>query len=241
MALHYKTKALCLIVFGLMLGCTSPPESHNAQVRDAQQAPNETAASNQLAVDLEKSKVTWIGTKPTGRHQGFIKFKEAFLSIQNDSITGANITMDMASIDITDLDAASEDYQKLSAHLKSREFFDVDNFPIAVFMVTDIKPINKKDAGVNQEIENAFKLGKPSHLVTGNLTIKATTLSISFPCKIDFGTEEIIARAKFNIDRTKWGVSYNQESKFVDKAKDGLINNTVHVGFELSVPNRHHL
>jgi accessory colonization factor AcfC len=45
---------------------------------------------------------------------------------------------------------------------------------------------------------------------------------------------ELSAKAKFNIDRTEWNLSYGDEANAVDKAKDKFIYNTVNIGLEVT-------
>ncbi|MGB5979935.1 MAG: YceI family protein, partial [Cyclobacteriaceae bacterium] len=85
----------------------------------------------------------------------------------------------------------------------------------------------------NEGEEEEYKISNPTHKITGNLTMRGNTKSITFPAKVDMSGDQITARAKFNIDRTEWGVSYGDESKAVDKAKDQFIYNTVNVGFDI--------
>lgn len=73
----------------------------------------------------------------------------------------------------------------------------------------------------------------PTHTITGNLTMRGTTKSVSFPAKVSVDANSIVAEAKFNIDRTDWNLSYGDESSVVDKAQDKFIYNTVNVGFSL--------
>ena len=73
--------------------------------------------------------------------------------------------MDMASITCTDLTDAGYN-AKLIGHLKSDDFFAVEKFPTAKLVIT------KASAFVNGEAD-----------VTVNLTIKSTTLPITFKVK----------------------------------------------------------
>ncbi len=241
MFLNRNQIAYCLIAIGLVTGCTSPPESHDAKVGDARQAPDAITTAVQRKANIEDSKITWIGTKPTGRHHGSIKLAEAFLSIKEENITGGTVIIDMHTIDVSDLSPSTEDYSRLLDHLKSKEFFDVEHYQTAKFEITSVTKLDNKTNYITNDREDHYNVHHPNYSITGNLTIKATTLSISFPCEISVLNDQLLAKAKFNIDRTKWGVSYNEESKFVDKAKDGLIHNIVNVGFELFIPKQRNI
>lgn len=229
-----------LVFYGLaviLTACVSDPKSHEAIVSNAQQVKEITSKARNYIIDGEISQVTWVGTKPTGRHNGFIPIAKGKISTEEDDIIGGSITINLDQIDILDLPSGSEDYLKLSTHLKSIDFFDVSNHPTALFEITEVTGINKNDKWAKEAGTGAFMIKDPSHLVIGNLTLKDTTLSITFPAKIEFSDDFIQAKAMFNIDRTKWGISYNEESKFVNKAKDGLIYNTVNVGFDIKAKN----
>ena len=222
--------------FCLMLcltACISDPKSHEAVVSNAQQVKEITSKALSYVVDNETSKITWVGSKPTGRHQGIIPITSGEISTEDGEIIGGSFVMDLKGIDVLDLPVNSEDYVKLTTHLKSIDFFDVASHPKALFEITELAVFKEGDQWSGQEAKGEFIVENPNHLITGNLTIKDVTLSITFPAKIQFSTDSISAEARFNIDRTRWDVSYNQESKFVDKAKDGLIYNTVNVGFNV--------
>ncbi len=219
--------AICLTA------CVSNPKSHEAIVSNAQQVKEITSKALSYVVDNETSKITWVGTKPTGRHEGIIPITSGEISTEDSEIIGGSIVMDLKGIDVLDLPVDSEDYTKLTTHLKSIDFFDVASHPKALFEITELSAVKKGDQWPGQEAKGEFTIENPNHLITGNLTIKDVTLSITFPAKIQLSADSISAEARFNIDRTRWGVSYNQESKFVDKAKDGLIYNTVNVGFNV--------
>ena len=221
-----------------LTSCISDPKSHEAIVGNAQQVKEITSKALSYVIDGETSEVTWVGTKPTGRHNGTIPIIKGEISTEENEIIGGSISMDLNQIDIRDLPPSSEDHIKLTNHLKSIDFFDVTNYPKAVFEITEISDIKNEDEWVKEVGKGEFVIEDPSHLVEGNLTMKNTTLGITFPAKIEFSDNRISATARFNIDRTKWGISYNQESKFVDKAKDGLIYNTVNVGFTIKAKSK---
>ena len=146
----------------------------------------------------------------------------------------------MNEIDVLDLEG--EDLQKLTGHLKSPDFFAVEEYPTAMFEITEVTPFaettmeedtSRMDVVVNDEEVSEYKIENPTHAITGNLTMRDTTLSITFPAKVDITDSQVSAEAKFNIDRTKWNVSYGDENDPVAQAKDQFIYNTVNVGFNI--------
>jgi polyisoprenoid-binding protein YceI len=132
---------------------------------------------------------------------------------------------------------------KLINHLKSADFFDVENYPNASFVITSVVQYNPKEAiQVKKEFDTEYKpasaeeyrVAAPTHKITGNLTLRGKTLSVSFPANIIIENEVIQAKAKFNIDRTLWDLKYRDEAGVVNKAKDKFIYNTVNVGFKIT-------
>ncbi len=87
---------------------------------------------------------------------------------------------------------------------------------------------------VNDEKVSEYKIDNPTHAITGNLTMRDTTLSITFPANVSVTDGTVSAEAKFNIDRTNWNVSYGDETDPVAQAKDKFIYNTVNVGFNIT-------
>ena len=154
-------------------------------------------------VNTEKSSINWLGKKIGGQHEGIIKIKSGTLELKNDQIVSGNFTVDMTSI--TNTDIKNEVYnKKLVGHLKSDDFFGVEKFPTASLNITKA---------------TKFSNGKTS--VTGELTIKGKTESITF----DLIKSENSYTSKIEIDRSKYDVKYGSTSFFDslgDKAIDDI-------------------
>ena len=119
-----------------------------------------------MSVNSEESKVVWLGKKVTGEHSGEIKMAYGDLQFDGEVLKGGSFEIDMTSITNTDIE--NEEYnKKLVGHLKSDDFFGVENHPKASFV---IKTAEHKKAG--------------KYHVTGDLTIKGITKSIEFPYRI---------------------------------------------------------
>lgn len=166
-------------------------------------------------VNVLESSVTWKGTKPTGAHNGDIKILNGLFDIEGGALKAGEFTIDMKSITCLDLDAASGK-GKLEGHLNSADFFDVEKFPTAKFVVTS----------------SEIKDGK-TH-VTGNFTLKDITKSITVPATITEG-EDGTASFKsdvFSVDRTEFGVTYSSK-KFDAALKDKFINDLMEISFDI--------
>ena len=231
---------LALVAAFFVSGCQQNPGGSDAEVGAAQDVDQISAQAVNYPLDTEASELTWYGFKPTGRHNGTIAIQDGTLAVENGTIVGGSFTMDLNQIDVLDLEG--EDKQKLTGHLQSPDFFHVEQYPNAKFEITEVQPYaeakmeadtSRLDVVVNDEAVDEYSIDNPTHAITGNLTLRDTTLSIVFPAKVTITSDQIEAQAKFNIDRTKWNVSYGDENDMEARAKDKFIYNTVNVGFDI--------
>lgn len=159
-------------------------------------------------VDVKASKITWLGKKVTGQHDGTISLKEGSLTMKKGILVGGEFTVDMNSITVADLQAG-QGKEKLEGHLKADDFFGVEKYPTA--KLTFVK--------VNQKSVN-------NYTVLANLTIKGKTNPITFDMSVN-GNK---ATTKLLVDRTKFGIEYKSVSVF-----SGLADATIYDDFELNV------
>lgn len=160
---------------------------------------------------VEDSKITWIGRKVGGSHNGSINLKEGALQMENGKIIGGRFVIDMTSI--TDEDLSGEYKTKLEGHLKSDDFFGVEKYPTATFEITE-----------------AIPQGPGNYKITGNITIKGITKEIKFPAKVTEDNGVYTATANLTIDRSEYNVRYGSGSFF-----DDLGDKVIYDDFDLSV------
>lgn len=179
-------------------------------------APAFAATNNTLAVAPEKSSIAWHGTKVTGKHDGTIQLKSGSLVESSGKITGGEFTIDMKSIQDTDLTDANYN-KKLITHLKSEDFFDAEKNPDAKFVA---KKITHK-AGDQYE-------------VSGDLTIKGVTKPNTFVATISKTADgyEVVANG-ITVDRTQYGIKYGS-GKFFQGLGDKLIHDTFTIDIKLA-------
>ena len=156
------------------------------------------SALKTVDIKIDESVVKWKGYKVTGEHEGTITLKSGALDFNGEALTGGMFVMDMTSINTTDLDGEAKG--KLDGHLKSADFFGVENHPTASFKIT-------KASG------NGGKYN-----VTGDLTIKGITHPVSFEMTVN----KAGAVANLKVDRTKYDIKYGSAS-FFDNLKDRAI------------------
>jgi len=172
------------------------------------------------AVDLEKSRVEWNGRSLTGTHAGAVKLRHGEIEVRAGRPVHASFTLDMRSIENTDIDDA-EMRAMLIRHLKSDDFFDVEKFPESEFRLTKIDLL----AGVTP--------GSPNALVTGELTLKDVKRELTFPAMLGVTSEGTLAAdAHFDIDRTLWNVRYGS-GKFYEKLGKHLVSDIISLGLKI--------
>jgi polyisoprenoid-binding protein YceI len=204
----------------ILLGaCKDAPKADNVEATEAQTVTTESTGTTYNA-NVTASKVEWVGTKPVGRHHGTVKIKQGSLTVAGTNVTGGSFVLDMTTIQPDDQDA--EGNEKLGGHLKSADFFEVDKHPEAMFEITSIS------AGVDANNKDLV-MKDATHTVTGNLTLKGISKSITFPAKISVSETQVVADANFNIDRTQWGIRYRDDKGLGDKFIDHEMNIQLHL------------
>lgn len=168
---------------------------------------NNPAADEKVPVKTSESTVTWKAYKVTGSHTGTIDLKEGALIFDEGTLTGGEFSVDMTSLISTDLEG--EYKEKLEGHLKSDDFFGVNENPTSKLVFTQV---------------NAT--GKNSYEVTGDLTIKGITKPVTFDVSI-YGNK---ATASMKIDRARYNVRYGSGSFF-----ENLGDKTIYDEFDLVV------
>jgi polyisoprenoid-binding protein YceI len=211
--------------------CTQAPKSDQATISDPQEVKPADTAGVTFPVDVAQSKIEWIGTKVTGHHEGTVMLKGGEVYLKDGKITGGNFTMDMTSITVTGPEGVSEESnKKLQGHLHAPDFFEVSAYPEAKFEITDIKPyagtVKEEEKDPRQEAISEYKVTAPTHLVSGNLTIKGIAKNITFPAQVTVTPDYAEAIAKFNINRQEWNISFRGQP-------DDLIRDDIHLGISL--------
>ena len=163
-------------------------------------------------VDLTTSVMTWKGTKPTGSHDGIVSFSSGGMVVENGVLKEGEFVIDMSTIKNLDM-AGSEGAGKIEKHLKAADFFDVEIYPTSKFVITSVLEVEGNTA------------------VTGNLTIKDVTKSITIPATVS--TTDGITTFKselFNIDRADFNVKYGSK-RWIEGLKDKFIDDLVEMSF----------
>jgi polyisoprenoid-binding protein YceI len=183
-----KTTLLTLAVSApiFFVSCENPADkTTDAKVSAAVEKSGTTAENGIKYVFTPASQVNFVGSKVTGSHQGGFKTFTGHFTIKDDAPVGNDhkAVIDMASIFADD--------EKLTGHLKSPDFFDIEKFPQATFDVT----------GFKKDSETAY-------IVSGNFTLHGQTKNISFPATVNQSGDAVRIDAKFDINRKDFGIVY---------------------------------
>ncbi len=190
-------KRLFLIILALILG--SSFSAIQAQVYRAN--PDNTV-------------ILWQGKKVGGEHTGTIKIRSAELEMQYNRPVSGTIVVDMTTIVNTDIKNDGS-RKRLEDHLRSDDFFSVDEYPEAIFKIE------------GSEVKN----GGPIKIM-GNITIKGKTMPLEFVSDLTASEETLIFKGHIDIDRTLFDVRY-RSTKFFENIADRAINDIFTLDYEL--------
>jgi polyisoprenoid-binding protein YceI len=180
-----------MLIFALSLfSCTGdvtqdkPAATVGPAVTEKPAAPAPSPAVG-LAVDKARSSGAATGAKVTGSHD--LNFADFDGELGLDGEQFVNVTARVRTGSVT------TDSEKLTGHLKTEDFFSVDQFPEASFHSTMITPGGE---------------GGATHTVKGVLTLRGVSRDVTFPATVTVGATEVSARAEFSINRADFGVVY---------------------------------
>ncbi len=173
----------------------------------AAEAAPPVAAGKELAVDKAKSKIGAVGAKVTGKHEVAFPEFTGSVRVDGDNVTGFDFTVQVGAL--------VADAEKLTAHLKSDDFFSTEQHPTATFKSAEVKAASAPDGS--------------THEVSGDLTLRGVTKRVTFPAKIAVTPTDVTGRTEFAINRKDFGIVYPGKP-------DDLIQDNVVLTVELSAP-----
>lgn len=211
-----KTSFLKICAIVALISFTScGDKAKEAETKAAADAAVAEVTAVTFNADAAKSTIEWKGFKPTGSHNGTIAISKGTVSVNDGTLESGNFIIDMASIAVTDIPVEDEGNAKLSGHLKSADFFDIETYPNAKFEVTGIQTVEGKT------------------MLSGNLTLKDATNNVTFPVTTSVdGDNMTLTSETFTIDRSKWNVKHGSKS-FFDNLGDKFINDEIELKVNL--------
>lgn len=183
-----KTKYLALAIAApvIFVSCENPADkTTDAKVSGAVEKTADASASGTKYVFTSASEVKFVGSKVTGSHAGGFKTFKGHFTIKDGAPVGNDHKV------VIDMNSTYSDSDKLTAHLKNADFFDVEKFPESTFDVTEIK----KDSDT-------------AYTVSGNFTLHGVTKNISFPATVSQNGDKVNINSKFDIKRKDFKIEY---------------------------------
>ena len=165
------------------------------------------SGQEKLIASKDKTTLSWLGEKVVGQHSGTIDIKSGHLTWLGNKIASGEFVIDMPSI------KSDEKLDRLVGHLKSEDFFGVDNHPESRLEITDSTPFDKGTGTVK-----------------GKLTIKNITHPVEFRATVQKAEEGHWFYANLVIDRSKYNIRYGSGSFF-----DNLGDKTIYDEFKIKV------
>ena len=148
-----------------------------------------TAPAVALAIDPATSKVEFVGSKKIGgAHNGGFKAFHGTAELVPGKPELKSIAVD---IDTTSI---FSDDPKLTGHLKNKDFFEVEKYPTASFVTTEIKPGGEKGA---------------THTLVGNLSLHGVTKSITIPVVAKVEPGGLSLTSEFALDKDQFGMTFS--------------------------------
>ncbi|RZL15509.1 MAG: YceI family protein, partial [Pedobacter sp.] len=142
---------------------------------NAKTTAEQTAATQKgetLTLDTAGTSVDWRATHKGGLapRWGKISVASGTISVDKDSLTGGEFVINLAALKVDPASVTEKDKKAsdLEGHLKSPDFFDVAKYPTAKFVITKVEPFSGA--------QPSSLVTDPNYLISGNLTLKDSTL-----------------------------------------------------------------
>ncbi len=207
-----------MIVGVMMTSCNN--NGKKAETKDAENVElTKTNKTVTFKAVKNGSSVSWKASHLGGVQPRFgkIYFKDARFLVNGGTLTNASVEMNMSTLTVENFPEGAEETGKLTGHLQSADFFNIEKYPISKFELT--------------KLQNTT--GTYNSKVTGNLTILDVTKSITFSANVNVTENEVSIQSEdFSVDRTDWGLSYNTEGT-AGVSVDYLIANDI--GFTINI------
>lgn len=212
-----KSTALLFPLF-LLIACESEIDGKTAaEVRDVPAAPSAAPAQTaapapaeaktgvEVAFSNEGSTLEWVGAKVSGDHKGGFQRFTGTAQVDGDQVLSAKVQIDVTSL--------FSDTEKLTGHLKSPDFFDVERLSTASFETTSITAGGEGG----------------THTVTGVLDLLGVKKELTFPATVAAVEGGHSVKAEFMLNRKTWGLVYPGKP-------DDLIKDEVLVRLDVKLP-----
>ena len=196
---------IAVLFTSVFLSACANPADNKAKAVTAE-ANSQTATARQtkgesVAITPENSKVEFVGSKVTGKHDGGFKQFSGNIDLVNNKPETSQVAIDI------EMNSVFTDADGLTKHLQTGDFFEVEKHPKSSFVSTKIVPDAAK--------------GADNYTVTGDLEMRGQKKSVTFPAKITVNPNEVAVDAEFAINRKDFGIVY--AGKADDLIRDDVV------------------
>jgi polyisoprenoid-binding protein YceI len=152
----------------------------------------ETEHDSSYELDTTASTLGWEASRVAAApHVGTVAMTSGTLLLNKGNFVGGEFVIDMTQI------TEEKNSERFLGHIKNDDFFSVEKFPTSHLSITSFTKLNETE-----------------YEVTGNLTIKDQTHPITFTAQMQETEASLTSTAEFQIDRTKWNITYDSGSLF---------------------------
>ena len=153
-------------------------------------------------LDLEKTKVRWVGRNLFNQHDGAVEASSGSLEIgENGEPVAGEVVVNLTQMTCRDLEDVTL-RGALIAHLKSADFFDIGNYPEASFKLKSAVPIE------------GSSYGQPNYTIEGMLSARGKELKLTIQALIEAVDDGFVFQSNFNFDRVDLGACYGSGKLF---------------------------
>ncbi len=151
-------------------------------------ASEQVVATTQETINNANVKVAFKGFGPGKEHIGRFSGIQSALTLTPAGSIAGKVTIDMNTL--------STDNERLTAHLKNADFFDVAVHPTATFVITNVSTTGSTGT------------------LTGNLTVHGVTKSVTIPYRYDATAKTYTSN--FTIDMKTFGIEQTFANEVVE-------------------------
>jgi len=208
-----------ILMVTILTGCSTAPE--NAAEPTPTETPSEAPASEEPATAEAPepteaqdngrlqanpgtgSSIQWTGAKITKSHSGNFGDFTVYATMEDDALTSLEASIELVSV--------TADSSRLAEHLRSEDFFHVQQYTTSTFTSSSIETT---DTGT---------------VITGVLDLHGVENTINFPVTVAAQAEQVHVSAAFSINRQDWGIAYPGRP-------DDLIKDDVEIALDIKFP-----
>lgn len=178
----------------------------------------EKVADGTYTADIDSTRIDWEGRKTLivdYKDTGTLRLASGEVSVSEGLLSG-ELVFDMESISASSTGRNAGE-EMLTKHLKSKDFFDVENHKTAT--------LSFENVSASEEDETLYN-------VNGLLVIKGISQEVNFPVRVYSLSGDLRADGEVALDRTLWDIQFGS-GKFFQNLGDNVIDDMFTVSFSL--------